>query len=201
MQNQEQNQRLYVLCQNFIIFLILCYRENRTKLSTFLSPSYILIPDCWWRPDSPGKTHKFEEEVQLKRSMTNFNLHVYAAFFQYWSQLLSQLCFLTAMFLSPAVYRSAVVSIACVNPYIVTWKFQICGNMANEMRNYFRKLPWGNKEEVCSLVCNSVYQWNVFIALLVLVKFLNALCAYGGCSFSFQIWCLETHKAGKLLKL
>ena len=27
-------------------------------------------------PDSPGKTHKFEEEVQLKRSMTNFSLHV-----------------------------------------------------------------------------------------------------------------------------
>lgn len=118
-------------------------------------------------------------------------------FFQYWSQL----CFLTAMILSPAVYRSAVVSIACVSPYIVTWKFQICGNMANEMRNYFRKLPWDNKEEVWSLVCNSVYQWNVSIALLVLVEFLNALCAYGGCSFSFQIWCLETHKAGKLLKL
>ena len=197
MRHQEQDQWL---CRSLRTPSNLHHfpRQNRTKITTFLSPSYILIPDCWWTPDSPGKTHTFEEEVQLKRSMTN---SIYTSL-----QLLSvRLTSLPSLDTSPAMFcrlqfidqrwflSSLSCQIAWLDPYHESWKFQICGNMANELRNNLRKLPWDNKEEVWFVVLQCKHSSSGARGVL------NAFCAYGECSISFQIWWLGTYKTGTLL--
>lgn len=83
--------------------------------------------------------------------------------------------------------------ISWLDPYHESWKFQTCGNMANELRNNLRKLPWDNKEEVWFVVLQCKHSSSGARGVL------NAFCAYGECSISFQIWWLGTYKTGTLL--
>lgn len=145
-------------------------RQNRTKISTFLSPSYILMPDCWWTPDSPGKTHTFEEEVQLKRSMTN---SIYTSL-----QLLSVLVFLGRTLprhvLPPAIYWPAVISILGIMSYIVyrDW-IRIMKVESSKYAEIWRTSGGtilGNFRETIRKKFDLLY-YNVNIVLLVLVEF------------------------------
>ena len=102
----------YVLCQNFIILYF-----SATKVN--------FLPFClhhifWCQTAGEHRIHLVKYINLRKKSSWNDPWQSFSVY---------------RHVLSPVIYQPAVAPIACVTPYIVSWKFQICGNMANEMRH------------------------------------------------------------------